>query len=62
MSCRLRYEQCCDEPACTKPARYGSLCPAHFQGATPARRAVELLVGSDVLAEFRAGLDNWGTR
>jgi hypothetical protein len=45
-----------------KPARYGSLCASCFRAASPARRAVELLDGSDVLAEFRAGLDNWGTR
>lgn len=38
----MRWEQCCGEPGCTSPARYGPLCTVHFFAATPARRAVEL--------------------
>lgn len=43
MSVRLRTENCCDEPGCMRPARYGSLCSRCFMAASPARRAVELL-------------------
>lgn len=43
MSVELRWEQCCETPGCTKPARYGALCVACFQAAGPARRSVELL-------------------
>lgn len=42
MSVELRWEQCCETPGCTKPARYGALCFACFQAAGPARRSVEL--------------------
>ena len=42
MSVEVRWEQCCESPGCTKPARYGALCFFCFQGAGPARRAVEV--------------------
>ena len=42
LSIQLRWEQCCESPGCTKPARYGDLCTACFLAATPARRAAEL--------------------
>jgi hypothetical protein len=46
MSIAMRWEQCCESPNCTKPARHGVLCAACFRAATPARRAVELLAGT----------------
>jgi hypothetical protein len=42
MSVEVRWEQCCESPGCTKPARYGALCFFCFQGAGPARRSVEV--------------------
>ncbi len=42
MTVRLRREQCCDEPNCIRPARYGTLCARCFMAASPARRSVEL--------------------
>lgn len=38
----MRWDQCCESPGCTKPARFGVLCTTCFNAATPARRAVEL--------------------
>lgn len=45
MSCELRWEQCCSEPGCKAPARYGELCTRCTMAATPARRAVEMMAG-----------------
>jgi hypothetical protein len=43
MTVRLRRENCCENPGCTRPRHIGSLCAQCFQGATAARRSVELL-------------------
>lgn len=43
MTCRLRWENCCCEDGCKRPARYGSLCSACIRAAPPARRAVEMM-------------------
>lgn len=43
MSVAMRWEQCCETEACTRPARHGALCAACFLAASPARRVVELL-------------------
>jgi hypothetical protein len=45
MSVQLRWEQCCESPGCTKPARFGVLCTTCFMEASPARRAAELQAG-----------------
>lgn len=42
MSVRLRREQECSTPGCSRPAHIGELCVACFYAATPARRATEL--------------------
>jgi hypothetical protein len=55
VSTSLRWEQCCGEPGCKRPARYGDLCTTHFQAATPARRATELLIE----ANPQAAMDAW---
>ena len=55
MSVEVRWEQCCESPGCTKPARYGALCFFCFQGANPARRAVE--VASDPAPPRAAAAD-----
>lgn len=40
MTVRLCTENCCAEDHCTKPARHGELCVAHYMAASPAVRAV----------------------
>lgn len=61
MSVELRWDQCCETVGCKKPRHIGSLCAACFYGATPVRRATELLAdtGPDgrVSAAGRAWLD-----
>lgn len=39
MSCHLRYEQCCIEDDCIRPARHAGLCSRHYLAASPAVRA-----------------------
>jgi hypothetical protein len=55
MSVEVRWDQCCETAGCTKPARYGALCFFCFQGATPARRAVE--VAADPTSQPAAAAD-----
>lgn len=54
MSCRLRKDQVCETKGCMRPARYGSLCPAHFQSASAARRRTELLADMTTAGEAPA--------
>jgi hypothetical protein len=46
MSVWMRWEQCCEEEGCKRPAHHGALCTPCFMAAPPARRAVELYAGS----------------
>lgn len=39
MSCELRYDQCCIEDGCLRPARHGGLCVQCYMAADPAVRA-----------------------
>jgi hypothetical protein len=57
MSVALRWEQCCETQGCTRPAHYGALCAACFLGATPARRAAELLAAAPAVEEVHGGGD-----
>jgi hypothetical protein len=57
MSVEVRWEQCCESQGCTRPAHHGALCAACFLGATPARRAAELLAAAPAIDELRGGGD-----
>lgn len=59
MSVELRWDQCCESAGCTKPALHGALCAACFHGATPARRAVELLGCAPAAAATFARADEY---
>lgn len=39
MSTYLRYDQCCAEDNCLRPARHAGLCVMHYLAAPPAVRA-----------------------
>ena len=39
MSCELRYDQCCIEDGCLRPARHGGLCVQCYMAADAAVRS-----------------------